>query len=36
MPTLHVHGIDRSYGRTRALEQVTFTAGTGLTGVLGP
>ena len=35
-PTVVVDGVTRSFGRTRALDGVSFTAGTGVTGLLGP
>jgi len=35
-PTIEIIGIEKSFGRTRALQGVTFDAGTGITGLLGP
>ena len=36
MSTIDVAGLDKSYGRVRALSAVGFTAGTGVCGLLGP
>lgn len=34
--TVEVAGLERSFGRTRAIDGVTFDAGPGITGLLGP
>jgi ABC-2 type transport system ATP-binding protein len=34
--TVRVVGVTKTFGRTRALDGVTFEAGTGVTGLLGP
>ena len=36
MPTVEVVGIEKRFMRTRALNGVTFEAGSGITGLLGP
>jgi ABC-2 type transport system ATP-binding protein len=36
MTGVRVHELTKSFGRTRALDGVTFTAGLGVTGLLGP
>ena len=34
--TIRIEGIEKSFGRTRALRGVSFETGTGITGLLGP
>jgi ABC-2 type transport system ATP-binding protein len=36
MTGVRVHEVTKTFGRTRALDGVTFTAGLGVTGLLGP
>jgi ABC-2 type transport system ATP-binding protein len=36
MTGVRVHEVTKSFGRTRALDGVTFTSGPGVTGLLGP
>ncbi len=36
MSMLQAHEIDKRFGRTQALQRVSFAAGAGITGVLGP
>jgi ABC-2 type transport system ATP-binding protein len=36
MTGVRVHEVTKTFGRTRALDGVTFTAGQGVTGLLGP
>jgi len=36
VPTVEVMAIEKSYLRTRALDGITFEAGSGITGLLGP
>jgi ABC-2 type transport system ATP-binding protein len=36
MTGVRVHDVTKTFGRTRALDGVTFTAGQGVTGLLGP
>ena len=36
MTAVRVQDVTKSFGRTRALQGVTFTAGVGVTGLLGP
>jgi ABC-2 type transport system ATP-binding protein len=36
MTAVRVRDVTKSFGRTRALQGVSFTAGTGVTGLLGP
>jgi len=35
-PTIRIDGIEKSFGRTRALRGMSFETGTGITGLLGP
>src|SRR5256885_14160505 len=35
-PTIEIAGIEKRFGRTRALARITFQAGAGITGLLGP
>ncbi len=36
MTAVRADGLVKAYGRSRALDHITFTAGTGVTGLLGP
>ena len=36
MTAVRADGLVKAYGRSRALDGITFTAGTGVTGLLGP